>query len=197
MAEDWQWVITAIIAFVSIIIVYIIYKKTSKFQEEGLKVITENQTKQLSVTTEHQKKQLHGSMLLKAFEALSTNQARNEREIIYSYFCHENRNPDYDKHPKIKKIVDSVELTFDKVSILIQQDYLNSEEMEKTYAIMFVKTRKALENDIKKYSKSNPDYCKNFISVSEDWNSRIKEDTEVDCERAKIDISEYLDNSSE
>lgn len=197
MVEDWQWAITIIITVFSIIAIIIIYKKTSSFQKEGLKIITENQTKQLEVTTEHQRKQLHGSMLLKVFENLSTNQARKEREIIYAYFCHENNNPDYDKHPKIKKIVDSVELSFDKVGVLIQQEYLNPEEMEKTYAIMFVKTWKALENDITKYINSNPDYCKNFISVSEDWASRIKADTDVDCERAKIDISEYLDNSKE
>jgi len=186
MIEYWQLAIPAIIAVVSIVVGFLIHRTTLRFQ-----------IKQLEATTEHQRKQLHGSMLLIAFENLSTNQARKEREIIYKYFCQENKNPNYEKHPKIKKIVDSVELSFDKVSVLIQQEYLNPKEMEKTYAIMFVKTWKALKNDIKKYINSNPDYCKNFISVSKDWDSRIKDNTEVDCERANIDISEYLDNSKE
>ncbi len=157
--SNWQWIIALAAIAVPIVVAW-------------------GQKKQVTETIKGQTKQLHGSMLLRVFDTLSTNESRTERGKLKKFYCAHKENPNYDDNTDIRETADHVVLTFDKVCVLAIGGYLDTEEFEEIYGEMIVKFWKALKSDIKNnQSENRKGYARYFNELgkklSED--SRYKE----------------------
>ena len=141
----------------------------------------------------YQRKNYRSSMLLKVFNELSTDSAREKREKVYDFFCKYKMKPtketpydhaDFDrlkeeieeeKFKEIRKTANSVELSMERVCLLVEEGYIDEEEIKKHYGEMIVKSWKALRYDIEQNQGPNrKGYAVNFERLAK----KFRDDSE-------------------